>query len=336
MTASIKNNSSACALCPRECNANRDDDVTGFCQVLSSVKIARAALHMWEEPCISGPYDDNSVGSGAVFFSGCNLRCVFCQNHEISSGTFGEYISTERLSDIFLELQEKGALNINLVTPTHYAIQIKKALEISKNKGLNIPIIYNTSSYEKVETLRELEGLIDVYLPDFKYFDPDLSAKYSKAQDYPQIAMKAISEMVRQHPVPTFSKKGIITSGVVVRHMILPGHTKDSMHILDYLYDTYKNNIYVSIMNQYTPLASVPRLPEVSLPEVSLPGESSPQENLPSACFPELCRKITKREYDKVINHAIDLGMKNAFIQEGVTQSESFIPAFDLEGVMPS
>ena len=293
-----------CSLCPRSCNVDRKFDTKmGFCQMPEDVYLARAALHKWEEPCISGV-----EGSGAVFFTGCQLRCVFCQNYNIAAGRKGKKVSVERLAEIFLELQAKNANNINLVTPTHYVPAIIKALEISKNQGLNIPIVYNTSAYENIDTLKSLEGLIDVYLPDLKYVSSQASAKYSNAPDYFDVATKAISEMYRQTKTPIFNEKGIMVRGMIVRHLMLPGLLNDTKAVIKYLYDTYKDNIYISIMNQYTPLKQV-------------------------ANIKELNRKITKREYNKVIDYAIELGIENAFIQEGATAKESFIPEFDYEGV---
>lgn len=289
---------SDCGLCPRGCKVDRSLGKTGYCGQSEDIYIARAALHMWEEPCISG-----KNGSGTVFFSGCPLRCVFCQNRNIALGNVGTKISVERLSEIFLELQDKKAHNINLVTPTHYVPQIVKALERSKKEGLTIPIVYNTGSYEMVDTIKKLEGLVDIYLPDLKYKSSDLSKSYSNAPDYFEVASKAIEEMVRQVGEPVFDDD-MLTRGVVVRHMILPGSTKDSKEIIKYLLDTYKERIFISIMNQYTPM----------------PGLDD---------YPLLTRKVTKREYDKVVDYGISIGLENGFIQEGETCLESFIPDFE-------
>ena len=267
------------------------------------VSVARAALHMWEEPCISG-----EKGSGAVFFSGCNLRCVFCQNACIARGMSGVEISVDRLSEIFLELQEKGAVNINLVTPSHYVKEIVKALIMAKNNGLTIPVVYNTSSYELVDTLKSLEGLVDIYLPDFKYVDSSLAMRYSHAKDYYEVACAALAEMHRQISACSFDEHGIMTGGIIVRHLILPGHTADSKRVIKYIKDTYGDDVFISIMNQYTPL---PRVSE----------------------YPEINRKVTKREYDNVVDYAIDIGVTNGFIQEGSAAEESFIPEFNGEGV---
>ena len=269
----------------------------------STVRGARAALHMWEEPCISG-----EKGSVAVFFSGCTLGCVFCQNRQIADGTCGKEISVERLSDIFLELQEKGAANINLVTASHFVLPVIPALEYAKSRGLKIPVVYNTGGYEKVETLRMLEGIVDVWLPDFKYMDSKLSEKYSRAKDYPEVAARALEEMVRQAGNCIFDEAGYIQKGVIVRHLILPGHTEDSKAVLQYLYETYKNKIYISVMNQYTPLPH-------------------------TADMPPLNRKVTKREYDRVLAYALSLGIEQGYFQEGETAEESFIPLFDYEGL---
>ena len=344
---------SACTLCPRECLADRTCE-QGFCGGTDKIRIARAALHFYEEPCISG-----SSGSGAVFFTGCPLRCVFCQNRSIALSEYGEEVSPERLCEIFFELREQGANNINLVTPTHEAELIIPVIERAKKEGLDIPFVYNTGSYEKVEVLRRFEGLVDVWLPDLKYFSPELSAKYSNAPDYFEVASKAIEEMVRQAGEPVFSEAGqttaegrdsetgkttgeglvsetgqttaegrdsetgkttgegivsetgLIKRGVIVRHLVLPGCTKDSKAVIDYLYKTYGNSVYISIMNQYTPLIT---------------GKDAEK-------FPELTRRVTKREYAKVVDHAIELGVENAYIQEGKTAEESFIPAFDGTGV---
>jgi len=292
-----------CTLCPRECHADRTTKY-GYCGCDFNIYIARAAAHMWEEPCISG-----KSGSGAVFFCGCNLRCIFCQNKEISrfnKGFAGRYKSytKDELCDIFLRLEDAGLNNINLVTATHYIPQVIAAIGQAKDKGLKIPIVYNSSGYEKKEAIKRLEGLVDVYLPDFKYISTDLSEKFSKAPDYGKYAKEAIDEMFRQQSKLVFSDKGLIKKGVIIRHLVLPGHTKESIGVLDYLYEKYKDNVYISIMSQYTPVSLIPE-------------------------YKELNRKLTRREYDKVLNHALDLGIKNAYIQEGKVAKESFIPTFD-------
>ena len=298
----------SCQLCPRACQVNREDDQTGVCGVTSKLKVARAALHFWEETCISG-----SKGSGTVFFSGCSMHCVFCQNQQIAQGLVGKEISKERLAEIFLELQQKGANNINLVTPGQYVPHIVWAVEQARRKGLQIPIVYNTSAYETVDTIKQLEGIVDVYLPDFKYWNPQLAAKYSNAPDYPEVAKAAIAEMVRQQPVAEFmydETQGvdIIQQGVIVRQLLLPGQLMDAKRIIRYLHETYGNQIYISLMSQYTPLAHV-------------------------AQYPELNRKVDRKTYDKYVDYAIEIGIENGYIQEEDVAEESFIPLFDGEGV---
>lgn len=295
-----------CDLCPRKCLVDRKKGEKGICGQTENLKVARAALHFWEEPCISG-----DAGSGAVFFSGCPLHCVFCQNENIANGTVGKEISVERLAEIFLELQEKGANNINLVTPGHFVPQITKALDLAKQEGLKLPIVYNTSSYETVETIKRLEGYVDIYLPDFKYMSPGLSKKYSHAPDYAEVAKAAIAEMVRQTGKAVFvngDEDNLILRGTIVRHLTLPCCMEDSMQILKYLHETYGDMIYISIMNQFTPLSNLEK-------------------------YPELNRRITDEEYETLVDYAIEIGIENGFIQEGNTAEESFIPAFDCEGV---
>ena len=292
-----------CLLCPRKCGINRSTGQTGVCGVSSEIKVARAALHYWEEPCISG-----KRGSGAVFFSGCSLHCVFCQNREISDGKEGKVISKERLSDIFMELAGKGANNINLVTPGQYIPDIVWAVNDARSRGMKLPIIYNTSGYENVTELKLLEGIVDVYLPDFKYMDSTLSARYSRAKDYPSVAKQALSEMVRQQPdVVIDDATGLIQKGVIVRQLLLPGHVNDAKAVLKYLYDTYHDHVYISMMSQFTPIALED--------------------------YPEINRTVTKREYERLVNYALEIGITNAFIQEGDVAKDSFIPAFDCEGV---
>ena len=328
-----------CMLCPRECGVNRKKGEMGVCGQTAAIKAARAALHMWEEPCISG-----QNGSGTVFFSGCNLGCIFCQNHNIATGKAGIEISIERLAEIFLELQEKGANNINLVTAGHFVPQVVGALKI--------PVVYNTSSYEKVETLRLLEGYVDIYLPDLKYVDSAISSRYSHAADYFTCASAAIAEMVRQVGEPEFvferaaGKEGssvefladekkkileqqnnmifdaaeyqerseageslLMRKGVIVRHLVMPDCVEDSKRVISYLLKTYGGQIFISIMNQYTPL---PQCRE----------------------YPELSRRVTEAEYDAVVDYAIELGIENGFIQEGDVAEASFIPEFDGEGIV--
>lgn len=295
-----------CSLCPRRCHVNREKG-KGACHVGAGLILSRAALHMWEEPCISG-----EKGSGAVFFSGCSLGCVFCQNYEISGGKAGMEVSTERLVEIFFELKEQGANNINLVTADHYILQVCEAIKRAKARGFDLPVVYNCSGYENVDTLRLLEGLVDVYLPDFKYWESETAARYSNAPDYPEVARGAIEEMVRQTGECTFDADGIIQKGVIVRHLLLPGKVKEAGKIVRYLYETYKDKIFISLMNQYTPVQGT----ETRLKD-----------------FPELHRKVTGREYDRWIQYVLELGVSNAYVQEGETAQESFIPAFNLEGV---
>lgn len=287
-----------CNLCNRKCNIDRTSGF-GYCGQGETVRIARASLHMWEEPCISG-----EEGSGTVFFTGCSLKCVYCQNSKIALGDKGYELSIDELAKTFLELKSKGANNINLVTPTHFVPQIVKALDIAKREGLDIPIVYNTGSYDTVETIKLLDGYVDIYLPDMKYASAELARKYSNAKDYPDVAKKAIAEMVRQVGEPVFDENtGLMKKGVIVRHLVLPGFIGDSKEVIKYLYETYGDNIYISIMNQYTPLPHV-------------------------KAYPEIDRKLTEEEYDEVVDYAIDFGVVNGFIQEGETASESFIPEF--------
>ena len=292
-----------CNLCPRNCGVDREKGEKGFCNMPDEVYVARASLHMWEEPCISA-----EEGSGTVFFSGCNLRCVYCQNRKISTGETGKSVTVERLAEIFLELQKKGANNINIVTGVHYADKIKEALCVAKKNGLAIPVVYNTSGYESVETLKMLEDCVDIYLTDFKYIEKESATKYSKAPDYVEVVKKATDEMVRQKPEVIFDERGIATSGVIVRHLILPGMDKQSKEIIKYLYERYNDKIFMSLMNQFTPLSGL---------------ES----------FPEINRKITDGEYESVIDYAVSIGVENAYIQEGETQNESFIPDFNCDGI---
>ena len=294
-----------CFLCPRECQIDRTA-MAGACRVKAEMKVARAALHMWEEPCISG-----ERGSGAVFFSGCNLGCVFCQNRAISGGESGKEISVDRLVEIFFELESQGANNINLVTPDHYIPSVCAAVEKALNLGFGLPFVYNCSGYEKPETLKLLDGCIDVYLPDFKYWNSETAQRYCNAPDYPVRVKAAIAEMVRQTGHCVFNEKGIIQKGVIVRHLLLPQHVGEAKRIVGYLYETYKDDIYISLMNQYTPVADADTY----------------------ARCPELQRRVTKREYEKLVQYALDIGVVNAYVQEGETARESFIPEFDLVGV---
>lgn len=293
-----------CNLCPRNCTALRKAGQKGTCGVSGKgIHVARAALHMWEEPCISG-----STGSGTVFFSGCPLRCVYCQNYRIARAEIGKEITIDRLAEIFLELQEKRAANINLVTPTHYTPEIIAAVKMAGQNGLKLPVVYNCSGYESIHTLRQLEGVVDIYLTDFKYMESEPARRYSRAEDYPEIAKEALQEMVRQQPQAEFNAQGMMVRGVIVRHLLLPNHLKNAKAVVQYVYETYGNQVYLSLMNQYTPLPHV-------------------------ADFPELDRKVTKREYKSLVEYAVSLGVEQGFIQEGETSGESFIPDFDYEGI---
>lgn len=291
-----------CKICPRECMVNRNKKELGYCKASNKIKIGGYHLHMWEEPVLEG-----NKGSGTIFFSHCNLRCIYCQNYDISIKTQGEEITINRLSDIMIELEDMGASNINLVTPTHYIPLIKKGIITAKKRGLSIPIVYNTSGYEKVESLKLLEGLIDIYIPDFKYYNNELG-KYSNVKNYFDITSLAIKEMYRQVGKPKYNKEGFLIKGMIVRHLVLPDNYEDSKKIISYLYKEYKNNIIYSIMNQYTPL----RITKYS----------------------ELNKKTDKEEYNKIIDYAYDLGIRNCFIQEEESQSDSFIPNFKGDNII--
>lgn len=290
-----------CSLCPRHCHTDRSERA-GACGAGDQLKIARAAPHFWEEPCISG-----KNGSGTVFFSGCQLHCVYCQNRDISDGIRGKTVSTERLVEIFFELRDKGVHNINLVTPDPYLPSVADAIKTAKEQGFDLPFLMNCSGYETTSQIRLMEGLIDIYLPDFKYSSPLLAKKYSAAPDYPDVAKKAIAEMVRQQPMLVFGNDGMLQKGVIVRHLLLPTHLTDSEKVLAYLYKTYGNAIRVSIMSQFTPFG---------LEE-----------------YPELNRTVTKEEYDELLDFAWKLGYRDCYVQDGEAASESFIPEFDCEGV---
>jgi putative pyruvate formate lyase activating enzyme len=292
-----------CTLCPRNCHIDRTIGKKGYCRETEELVVARAALHMWEEPCISGV-----KGSGAVFFSGCAMGCVYCQNYNIANGLAGKIITVVHLADIFITLAGQGAHNINLVTPSHYVPQIIDAITIAREKGLQLPIVYNCSGYEKVETLKLLEGYVDVYLPDFKYCNAQIAKRYSNCPDYFDYASKAVKEMVQQVGSPVIDEDGIMKKGVIVRHLALPGYREDSRNIIKYLYQNFGDSIYISILNQYTPMQNVKNYPEIN-------------------------RRIAKKEYEALVDYAIDLGVENGFIQEGDTALESFIPEFNGEGV---
>ena len=286
-----------CNLFPRKCGANRYKQ-KGYCKATNKLKVAYYSLHRWEEPVISG-----KRGSGTIFFSHCNLSCIYCQNKKISMDGYGKEISCKKLGEIMLTLQEKKAHNINLVTPTHYVPQIAYTLKKIKNKTLTIPIVYNTSSYESIGTLKLMKNLVDIYLADLKYFDDNLAEKYSNCNNYFENATLAIDEMFRQVGPIKMDKHHIMKKGLIVRVLVLPGHVHDAKEIIDYLYHTYQDDIYISIMNQYTPV---------------------------NTCkYENLNRKVTEEEYEEVINYALTIGVKKAFIQEGETASESFIPNFD-------
>lgn len=288
-----------CTLCPRRCGVNRRAGETGFCGSGEKVKIARAALHFWEEPCISG-----EKGSGTVFFSHCTLKCVYCQNYGISTQNKGKCVSEEELAKIFLSLQSDGANNINLVTPTHFVPQIISALGIARKNGLSLPVVYNSGGYENTETIDLLKGSVDIYLPDVKYYNDKYAVKYSGAENYYETAVNAVEHMLNQVGACKFDKNGIIQSGVIVRHLVLPGQIFESKKILQNLYRRFGDDIYISIMSQYTPLASLPKE------------------------FPELNRKINMKYYDALLEYAAGLGIKNAYVQNGESADESFIPDF--------
>ena len=292
-----------CNLCIRRCNIDRINGEIGFCRATDRVKIARASLHMWEEPPISG-----DVGSGTVFFSNCNLKCVFCQNHEISQDSVGLDITIERLADIFIELQDKNAANINLVTPTHYVPQIIEAIDIARAKGLSIPILYNTNSYDSVETIKLLKGYIDVYLPDFKYFNDKYAIKYSNAPRYEENIIPVLKEMYNQVGPVQFDTNGFITKGIIIRHLMLPGLLFDSKKILDKIYSVFQDNVYISIMNQYTPMFNASK-------------------------YPEIDKSLNPKHYDALIDYASSIGITNGFIQESGTNSTAYVPNFNFEGI---
>ena len=291
----ISNQYRICRLCARACGVDRTHGGVGFCRSSDVMRITRAALHFWEEPIISGTH-----GSGTVFFSGCSLGCIYCQNRAISRAPVGREITSSELAREMLRLEEEGANNVNFVTPTHFAPGIAEAIRIARTNGLRVPIVYNTGSYDTVDTVRLLDGLVDIYLPDLKYYREQSAANLSMARDYPKVARDAIAEMVRQRPRPII-EDGIMRSGVVVRILLLPSHVAEAKLSLKYLYDTYGDNIYMSLMNQYTPMA----------------GMKSP-----------LNRAVTNSEYSELVSYAERIGVVNAFIQEGGTQSESFIPDF--------
>lgn len=288
-----------CNACPRGCNVDRQNTL-GYCKSPEKFKLARASLHYWEEPCISG-----KNGSGAIFFSGCNLGCVFCQNYEISHGCKGVEVSDDDLVRIMKRLVDEGANNINFVNPTHYSLQLLRVLEKYKPP---VPIVYNTSGYDSVETLKMLDGAVDIYLPDFKYIRPEKALKYSKAEDYPQVAEEALAEMKRQVGEDVFDENGIMQRGMIIRHLVLPSNTNSSISALDYLAENF-GDTYISVMAQYVPCGDLTEYKEINRP-------------------------LTQREYDKVVNHIFDLGFQKIFVQELEAASDEFIPDFDFTGVV--
>ena len=291
-----------CRLCPRDCGVDRYKG-TGFCGAGDKARVALVSLHPWEEPCLTG-----EKGAGTVFFSYCNLRCCFCQNHEISHGGKGEKVTEVRLAEIFLEQQERGAATLDLVTPTHYVPQIISALGLARAKGFSLPVVYNSSAYEKVGTIEALKGMVDIYLPDLKYFSGESARAYSEAKDYPETAKAAIMAMFHQVGPMQFREDGSLESGVIVRHMVLPGHRHESMEILDWLWQEFGDEVQLSLMSQYTPMYRA--------------GEHK-----------NLSRRLTTFEYDSVVEHALKLGITRCYTQERRAASEEYVPEFDGRGV---
>ena len=292
-----------CSLCPRRCRARRDRGEQGFCGAGAGIRVARASLHQWEEPPLSG-----SRGSGTVFFSGCSLRCVYCQNREISQGPAGREISVERLAGIFCEQQERGAHNLNLVTADHYIPQVLEALEQARRQGFSLPVVWNCSGYQSLSSLKLLAGSVDIWLTDFKYLSPERAARYSQAPDYPEVAWAAALEMVRQQPRAVFDGEGMLRRGVIFRHLLLPDGLDDAKQVMSRLFRQFGDRVWYSLMSQYTPLSGL-------------------------EAFPELQRRVTAAEYDALVDFCVELGMETAFVQEGEAAAESFIPAFDCSGV---
>ena len=290
----------SCTLCPRECNTDRRKG-TGYCGEGALLNITRAALHMWEEPCISG-----TKGSGTIFFRGCNLKCIYCQNYSIAHNEGGKDVSIDKFKDVCLMLQHKGAHNINLVTPTHYIPHIIEGVKKARSDGLTVPVVYNTSGFEKAESVALLKDTVDIFLTDFKYIKSETAKKYSNAENYARFAKSALSEMVKIAPSPIF-ENSLMKKGVIVRVLLLPDHLIETKMIVKYLYETYGDNIYISLMNQYTPIRK--------------------------HAYENLNRTVTDYEYKSLVDYAVHLGVKNAFIQAGGTAKESFIPAFDLSGL---
>ena len=290
-----------CKVCPNNCKINRIENNVGMCRANEKVKIALASLHFFEEPCISG-----DKGSGTVFFSNCNLKCKFCQNYEISDLGKGKEITIEELANTFLDLQEKGANNINLVTPTIYAYHIIEALKIAKNKGLNIPIIYNSNGYESIETLKALDGYIDVYLPDLKYYYDELAIQYSGVKEYFKHATNAIKEMYRQVGYPKFDEKGIVKKGLIIRHLVLPSYLQNSKKVLEWIKDNIDERVYISIMAQYFPCYKAKNIEELN-------------------------RKLSKEEYEEIEEFVYSLGIENGYMQELGEHEEEYVPNFNCE-----
>ena len=295
---------SQCNVCPRNCGADRTNGKTGFCRAPYLPKVALVSRHDWEEPPISG-----TKGSGTVFFSHCNLGCVFCQNHDISQDGFGQEITVERLAEIFLEQQERGFHNVNLVSAVQFIPQVAKALTIAKAQGLSIPVVYNSNGYESIDGLKMLEGLVDIYLPDFKYWDDALGLEYSKAPHYRETASAAILEMRRQTDADILDENGIMKKGIILRHLVLPGHYKDSFKVLDWVKEHLGEETFVSLMSQYTPMYQAKEIKPLS-------------------------RKLTTFEYDKVVDHFFEIGLKNGFMQKRSSATSEYTPSFDLSGVM--
>jgi putative pyruvate formate lyase activating enzyme len=292
-----------CGLCPRGCGIDRLAGETGFCGAGRDAQVALASLHQWEEPCLSG-----DRGSGTVFFSHCNLRCAFCQNHAISQDGAGKEISIKRLSGIFREQQTRGAHNLNLVSPTPYVPQILAAIDCARAGGFILPVVYNTNSYETPATVSALAGYVDIYLPDLKYFDPQIAVKYSAAPDYFHHAAKAVEAMVKQAGPPLLGNDGLMRCGVIIRHLLLPGFLEDSKRIVEYIHRTFGDAVYLSLMSQYTPVYK-------------------------AAEYPQINRTVEQTEYSALVDYARSLGVSNGFVQEGGAATESFIPEFDLRGV---
>lgn len=300
---------SGCRLCPRECGAERQSGNLGFCRAGVQPVVARASLHHWEEPPLSG-----TRGSGTVFFSHCNLRCVFCQNHQISHGGKGRAVTRDRLAEIFLEQEARGAHNVNLVSATHYLPQVAEALSLARRRGLAVPVVWNSNGYESQAALAHLEGLVDVYLPDFKYADAALARRLSGVADYPARAAEALQEMLRQVGEPVFDGEGLVRRGLIVRHLVLPGEAANTRGVLDWIRANLPDGVYVSLMSQYTPahLTAVPGAQEA---------------------FGDLSRALTSEEYDEAVAYFLDIGLVNGFAQELDAATPAYTPPFDLEGV---